>query len=313
MQFYMAPMQSLTEFVFRNAYHKHFHNIDKYFTPFLSDRRLSNKDKNEVLPEHNEGMHVVPQIMANDTEVFLEIVKQLEQYGYKEVNLNLGCPSGTVVPKKRGAGLLADLDMLDHFLEGIYDKSPLPISIKTRIGMESPTEWEKIQTIYQKYPIKELIIHPRLQQDQYKNHPDLEMFEEALNNLTYPICYNGDLHSAEQLNHFTEQFPQVEIVMLGRGILKNPGLIGEANGEVPVNNKTLLAFHNDILDGYKEFISGDINVLYKMKEWWTYLGESYKGEKTAEKQIKKIIKSKSLAEYHSLARQIITEETFHPQ
>ncbi|MBQ9983957.1 MAG: tRNA-dihydrouridine synthase family protein [Lachnospiraceae bacterium] len=310
MKYYLAPMQSLTGFVFRHAYNKHFHNIDKYFTPFLADRRLNNKDKNEVLPKHNKGMHVIPQIMANDVEVFLEIVQQLEQYGYKEVNLNLGCPSGTVVPKKRGAGLLADLDMLDRFLEGIYDKSPLPISIKTRIGMKSPTEWEDIQTIYQKYPIKELIIHPRLQQDQYKNHPNLKVFEEALNSLTYPICYNGDLHSAEQLNHFTGQFPQVEMVMLGRGILKNPGLIGETKGKAPVTKEILLAFHNDVLEGYKAHIPGDINVLYKMKEWWCYLGESYKGSNSAKKLIKKIMKSKALTEYHALARQIIIEEKF---
>ncbi len=308
MQYYLAPMQSLTGFVFRNAYNKHFHNIDKYFTPFLSDRRLNHKEKCEVLPEHNQGMNVVPQIMANDVEVFLEIVQQLEQYGYTEVNLNLGCPSGTVVPKKRGAGLLSDLSLLDCFLEGIYDKCPLPISIKTRIGMEIATEWENIQTIYKRYPIKELIIHPRLQKDQYKNHPNLEVFAEALNKLSCPICYNGDLHSAEQFNHFTAQFPRVETIMLGRGILKNPGLIGEINGEAPINTELLLAFHNDILEGYKEHISGDINVLYKMKEWWFYLGESMQNEKGSTKLIKKLMKCKSLKEYEILAQQLITEK-----
>lgn len=313
MQYYLAPMQSLTGFVFRNAYNKHFHNIDKYFTPFLSDKRLSNKDRNEVLPEHNQGMMVLPQIMANNPSVFLEIAKQLADYGYNSVNLNLGCPSGTVVPKKRGAGLLADLDMLDHLLDEIFDKCPLSISIKTRIGIASPTEWEDIQTIYHRYPIKELIIHPRLQQDQYKNHPNLEVFEEALNNLTCPICYNGDLHSLSQYKDFTEKFPQAETIMLGRGVLKNPGLIGETKGEVPVGNQTLLAFHDDVFEGYKEYISGDINVLYKMKEWWVYLGESFKGSKSAEKLIKNIMKSKSLAEYHSLARQVIMEEKFQPQ
>lgn len=307
MQYYLAPMQSLTGFVFRHAYNKHFHNIDKYFTPFLADRRLSNKDKNEVLPENNQGMVVIPQIMANDTTVFLEIVQQLEQYGYNEVNLNLGCPSGTVVPKKRGAGLLADLDMLDRFLNAIFEKSPLGISIKTRIGMVSPSEWEDIQTIYKRYPITELIIHPRLQQDQYKNHPNLEIFGEALDNLSYPICYNGDLHSAKQLKQFAEQFPQVETVMLGRGILKNPGLIGEVHGETPINNELLLAFHNDVLEGYKEHIAGDINILYKMKEWWCYLGEAMQNDKTSAKLIKKLMKCKSLKEYEIIARQLITE------
>ncbi len=308
MQYYLAPMQSLTGFVFRHAYNKHFHNIDKYFTPFLSDRKLNHKEKCEVLPEHNQGMHVVPQIMANDVEVFLEIVKQLEQYGYTEVNLNLGCPSGTVVPKKRGAGLLADLTLLNSFLDGIYNKCSLPISIKTRIGMESPTEWDNIQAIYKQYPITELIIHPRLQKDQYKNSPNLEVFKEALDNLTCPICYNGDLHSVEQLNDFAKQFPQVENVMLGRGILKNPGLIGEALGASSISTETLLSFHNDILEGYKAHISGDINVLYKMKEWWCYLGETMQENKTSAKQIKKLMKCKSLKEYETIARQLISEK-----
>lgn len=307
MQYYLAPIQSLTGFIFRNAYNKHFHNIDKYFTPFLSDRRLNQKEKCEILPEHNQNMHVVPQIMTNDVDVFLEIVEQLVAYGYNEVNLNLGCPSGTVVPKKRGAGLLSELTLLDNFLDGIYNKCPIPISIKTRIGMESPEEWESIQNIYTRYPIHELIIHPRLQKDQYKNQPNMEVFQKALNNLQFPICYNGDLCTAEQMNQFTLQWSHVKTVMLGRGILKNPGLIGEAIGNEPLHKKTLLAFHDDIFAGYCEHIQGDINVLYKMKEWWVYLGTSF-DDTTAKKPLKQLMKCKTLSEYRTLAQYIITEE-----
>lgn len=307
MQYYLAPMQSLTGYVFRNAYNKHFHNIDKYFTPFLSSKGLSSKDKNEIIPEHNQGMLVVPQIMTNQTDVFLEIARQLEDYGYTSVNLNLGCPSGTVVPKKRGAGLLADLDMLDRLLDEIFTKCPIRISIKTRIGMENPTEWEDIQTIYNRYPLEELIIHPRLQQDQYKNHPNLEIFSEALEQIQYPVCYNGDLHSVNQYKAFTEQFPQVTTVMLGRGILKNPGLIDELTGNAPVTAETLLAFHEDILAGYKEEISGDINILYKMKELWSYFGDSFKNCDQFAKRMKKMMKTKSLTEFHSIANQFLAE------
>ena len=306
MQYYLAPMQSLTGFVFRNAYNQHFHNIDKYFTPFLSDKRLSNKDKNEILPEHNNGMTVVPQIMTNRSDIFLEITKQLEDYGYTSVNLNLGCPSGTVVPKKRGAGLLSDLNLLTNLLDDIFEKCPLHISIKTRIGIDSPTEWEELQTIYNQYPIEELIIHARLQQDQYKNHPNLDVYAQAVKNIKCPVCYNGDIHSVTQYNTFIKKFPETDTIMIGRGALKNPGLIGEINGEAPITKEKLLTFHNDIFDGYKEFISGDTNVLYKMKELWVYLGESYHCE-NSKKIIKKIMKSKSLSEYHTLARHLITE------
>lgn len=307
MQYYLAPMQSLTGYVFRNAYNKHFHNIDKYFTPFLSSKGLSNKDKNEVMPEHNQNMTVVPQIMTNQADVFLEIAEQMKDYGYTSVNLNLGCPSGTVVPKKRGAGLLSDLDMLERLLDEIFAKCPLQISIKTRIGMESPTEWENIQKIYKQYPMEELIIHPRLQADQYKNHPNLDIFKKALEQIPCPVCYNGDIHSLAQYRSFTEQFPQVTAVMLGRGILKNPGLIGEITESSPVTADILLAFHEDILAGYKEEISGDINILYKMKELWSYFGDSFKNSDNFAKRMKKLMKTKSLTEFHSSATQFLTE------
>lgn len=307
MQYYLAPMQSLTGYVFRNAYHKYFHNIDKYFTPFLSSKGLSSKDKNEVMPEHNQNMTVVPQIMTNQADVFLEIAEQMKDYGYTSVNLNLGCPSGTVVPKKRGAGLLSDLDMLERLLDEIFAKCPLQISIKTRIGMESPTEWENIQKVYKRYPMEELIIHPRLQADQYKNHPNLDIFKEALEQIPCPVCYNGDIHSLAQYRSFTKQFTQVTAVMLGRGILKNPGLIGEITGTPTVTADTLLAFHEDILAGYKEEISGDINVLYKMKELWSYFGDSFKNSDDFAKRMKKLMKTKSLTEFHSIATQFLTE------
>ncbi len=324
MQFYMAPMQSLTGFVFRNAYHTHFHNVDKYFTPFLSDKRLSSKDLKEVLPEHNQNMTVVPQIMANKGDVFIEIAKQLEDLGYSCVNLNVGCPSGTVVPKKRGAGLLSDLILLDNLLEEIFDKCPLSISVKTRIGMESPTEWEEIVNIYQQYPLEELIIHPRLQVDQYKNHPNWDIFEESLRQFHFPVCYNGDIHSLADYQSFTERFPQVETVMLGRGILKNPGLIGALLEKESLTRHKLLALHDDVLKGYQEHIAGDINVLYKMKEWWCYLasiseqdtkngltaqeGSTQDRSATLKKQLKKLMKSKSITEYRSIATQMIMEE-----
>ena len=137
---------------------------------------------------------------------------------------------------------------------------------------------------------------------------NMEVFKEALNNLHCPICYNGDLYTSEQMNQFTTQWPQVETVMIGRGILKNPGLIGEITEDTSMSNETLLLFHNDVLEGYKEHIQGDINVLYKMKEWWCYLGESLQDDKSTAKSLKKLMKCKSLKEYEALAQQLIREK-----
>ena len=167
MKFYLAPMEGLTGFVFRNAYQKHFGNIDTYFTPFINNKKMNYKEIKDILPEHNEGMHVVPQILTNRAEDFLAIAKELGNYGYESVNLNLGCPSGTVVAKHRGAGFLAVPEELDHFLEEIFAECPLRISVKTRVGVNDAGEWEHLLSIYEKYPMEELIIHPRVQKDFY--------------------------------------------------------------------------------------------------------------------------------------------------
>ena len=169
MKFYLAPMEGLTGFVFRNAYQKHFGDIDTYFTPFINNKKMNYKEIKDILPEHNKGMHVVPQILTNRAEDFLAIAKELGNYGYESVNLNLGCPSGTVVTKHRGAGFLAVPEELDHFLEEIFADCPLRISVKTRIGINDAGEWERILSIYEKYPMEELIIHPRVQKDFYSS------------------------------------------------------------------------------------------------------------------------------------------------
>lgn len=227
MKYYMAPMEGLTGYIYRNAYQKYFHDIDRYFTPFITNKKLDFKVKKDIDPEHNQGMEVVPQILTNQAEDFISIVKQLKQYGYDEVNLNLGCPSGTVVAKNRGAGFLAVPDQLDGFLDEIFNTCDCKISIKTRVGKDSPEEWEKLLAIYEKYPLSELIVHPRIQKDFYKYTPRMETYQYAVEHSRHSLCFNGDIHSTKAYEQLRQTFPSTEKVMLGRGILQNPGLVGE--------------------------------------------------------------------------------------
>ena len=162
MQFYLAPMEGLTGYVYRSAYHKYFPAADRYFTPFITNKKMSSRERNDILPEHNEGMTVIPQILTNQAEDFLSLTKELKEYSYDTVNLNLGCPSGTVVAKRRGSGLLAWPHTLDAFLDEVFSSCDCRISIKTRLGTTDTDEWETLLAIYDKYPLEELIIHPRL-------------------------------------------------------------------------------------------------------------------------------------------------------
>ena len=298
MNYYFAPMEGVTGYIYRNAHRKFFNNVDAYFTPFIvptQNREFSSREKNDILPEHNEGARIIPQIMTNHWEGFVWTALELKKYGYDEVNLNLGCPSKTVVSKQRGSGFLAVPDQLDQFLERIFSID-MNISIKTRIGKDSPEEFYRLMEIYNKYPVKELIIHPRIQTDFYRNTPNWDMFQMAVTVSKNPVCYNGDIFTPGAYDRMIETFPSVDRVMLGRGLIANPMLAGEIKGQGRLEKEQLRAFHDEILSGYQETIFGDRNLLFKMKELWAYMLQSFEN---SEKYGKKIQKSQNLWDYTS--------------
>ena len=297
MYYDLAPMEGITTYIYRSTFEKYYGFIDRYYTPFLASMHRSSREKIEVLPEHNEGMTLIPQILSNRADEFLKITKTLQDFGYDTVNLNLGCPSGTVVSKHRGSGFLAVPDELDTFLAEIFDKCPLNISIKTRLGISDESEWDTILKIYEKYPIRELIIHTRLQKDFYKLPTRPHTFAAA-RKLGIPLCYNGDITSPEAQQAALTADPHIDRFMLGRGIIGDPELIESLSGGTPARDKDRLqSFLTDICDRYlAEMSGGERNTLYKLKEIWVYLGALFTD---ADKYVKKIKKANRLAEYES--------------
>lgn len=305
MNYYLAPLEGITGFVYRTTYEKYFGGISKYFSPFITTNQhfaFQNRDKRDILPENNEGLHLIPQVLTNNAEQFVDMLSKIEALGYQEVNLNLGCPSKTVVAKKKGSGFLAYPEELDRFLDEVfYHDRHMEISVKTRIGMEDPEEFYRLLKIYNKYPLKELIIHPRLQSDYYKNVPNMEIFRESMGLSKAPLCYNGDLFTVEDLKSFEAEFPQITNVMLGRGILKAPSLLRELQGE-PKNLAQWHAFLAELCERYEEELSGDRNVLFKMKELWFYLFQSLPDSQKNAKEMRKL---KDLQEYRMLVKRIL--------
>ncbi|MBD5484110.1 MAG: tRNA-dihydrouridine synthase family protein [Lachnospiraceae bacterium] len=343
MQYYLAPMEGITTYIYRNAHARYFGGIDKYFTPFISDKNFitdknSNKSINareirDILPENNAGIPLVPQVLTNNAGRFLAVADKIASYGYDTVNLNLGCPSGTVTAKKRGAGFLSVPDDLDAFLYEIYEKCPLKISIKTRLGVSDLAEWDRLLDIYAKYPIHELIIHTRLQQEFYTGTTHPEAYAKAALRLRaagtanqIPLCYNGDIVSAESLattvsavNHASAHMDRI---MIGRGVIQNPALAGKlqrsrSDGTVcgsheiipfsdhAASKEVWRAFHDEILEGYIQIMSGDSPVLFKMKDLWTYMSHSFTNY---EKYLKKIRKANRIAEYISAVDRLFNEQ-----
>lgn len=308
MELYFAPFEGISGYVYRNALNRHFGQIDKFFIPFILPNqfgKLSYKEINDILPEHNEGMHAVPQILTNVSEDFLCTAKILETYGYNEINLNLGCPSRTVVTKGRGAGFLANSEKLDRFLDDIFNRVTINVSIKTRIGMYEVQEFESIMNIFNQYPVSELIIHPRLQKDMYKGTPDLETFGTSIKKSKMSVCYNGDIFTKEDYERFKERFPEINKIMLGRGMLTNPGLAREIRTGIKTDRVILKAFHDEILENYKEVLFGEKTVLFKMKEFWFYVGNLFLD---AEKYIKKIRKAEKIGLYESIVNQLFSDK-----
>lgn len=269
-----APMEGVTGYLFRNTHHKYFSGVDRYFMPFYSpsqEHSFTRKAFQDLLPEHNASILAVPQLLTRRAEDFVWAAGELARLGYQEVNLNLGCPSGTVTAKGKGAGFLAHPGELELFLDKVFAACVLPISVKTRLGMYGPDEFEDLLEIYNRYPIKELTIHPRIRTDFYKGQVRIEEFEKALPLSKNPVCYNGDLKTAADAVAITTRFPTVEDVMVGRGLVGNPALARQIKGGAAANKEELRGFHDELFDGYSAAFGSRRNASLRMKELWFYL------------------------------------------
>lgn len=309
MKFYFAPLEGVAGHLYRSAHNTYFRDeVDTYFAPFIvADQHagFKTRDRADILPENNVGLTLVPQILTNNAQDYIHTSRKIQQFGYTEINLNLGCPSGTVVSKKRGSGFLAFKEELNGFLEEIFTRPVTEISVKTRLGKEDPEEIHQLMQIYNQYPIKELIIHPRTQKDLYKNTPNWEMFRAALDSSRNPVCYNGDICTVADYMNLTDAFPDVETVMIGRGLLMYPGLIGLIKSGKRMDKETLKAFHDRIFEEYRRVIPGDRNVLFKMIELWRYMNHSFTNP---EKYAKKIKKSLRLHDYEEAVERLFHEQ-----
>lgn len=300
MRYYFAPMEGVTDSIYRRVHHKYFPGVDRYYMPFLSPtmhRTLTHKESRELPMVDSEPFVAIPQILTKVADDFLWAAQVCQDRGYGEVNLNVGCPSGTVVSKGKGAGMLRNVGELDAFLGTIFSKSPIPISVKTRLGIENAGEFPTILEVFNQYPIKELTIHPRVRKQFYNGGVDKEMFRYATEHSRNPLCYNGNLNSLSDISAFSAQFPQIEAVMLGRGLIGDPGMLAIGGTDV----KKLEAFANELLENYIEAFGGARNAMFRMKENWGFLLHRFEDSEKLGKQLRK---TTDIDEYRAITAQI---------
>lgn len=290
MIFSLAPMEGITGHVFRRVHAECFGALDRYYTPFITPPRAGSsfggRIRREVDPAANRGLDVVPQLITKNADEFAWAARLLAEMGYAEVNLNLGCPSGTVVAKGRGAGLLRDPDGLEAFLRDVCRASPLPVSVKTRLGIQDDAEYGRILEVYLRLPLKELIVHPRVQRDRYQGVPRRELYGETLRRAPFPVAYNGDVFGCEDLDALLSAYPDTRHVMLGRGILANPALARMLAGGPAATADELRRFHDRLFDAYREEIGG--NAVFRMKEWWSYARFSFADPLSVHRAVRKV-------------------------
>ncbi len=303
-----APMEGITGAAFRRCHKKYFTGVDRYYSPFISpsgDHVFTKRDKLEIYPEYNEDIDLVPQLMAKNADDFLWAAGELAAMGYKSVNLNAGCPSGTVTAKGKGAGMLSDVAALDDFLEKIFDKAPCSISAKTRLGMNDPEEFWAVLDVYNKYPISELIIHPRVRKDFYREKPRMEYFSAAVEKAKMPLSFNGGIVSAADCRKIMDSFPKLEAVMLGQGIVADPFLAEKVKEEARAEVETLREFHRELFESYALQFQSRNNAATRMKELWHYFIQLF-GD--SEKLGKVIKKAKNAEEFLSATETVFREK-----
>ncbi len=312
MIFSFAPMEGITGYVYRTVHHECFPGVDVYYSPFIAPDGGGNFRRSmlrDVLPENNPGYKLIPQILCNSPDAFLKAAVVLKEMGYSEINLNAGCPSGTVVSKHKGAGMLSDLSGLDRCLEGIFSGFEGEVSIKTRMGMESCEEFPAILDIYRKYPIKRLIIHARARTGMYKARPDLEAYLRALKDCPFPVEYNGDIFTKEGYNALLPKLGSTDGVMIGRGAVADPALFREIQGGAVLSPNELKLFHDTLADRYEALGYTNAVLLAKMKELWFYMQTMFFD---SDRLIKGIYKSKDTSSYKSAADALFSYGKFDP-
>lgn len=315
MKFYLAPLEELTGFVYRNAYHDFFHPMDKYFAPFIAakqneGRQFCKKERKDILPENNQHLYLVPQILTNSSEDFIRTAKAIREFGYEEVNLNLGCPSKPVVNRGRGSGFLAKREELLHFLDEIFQGIDMKISIKTRIGRYDPEEIGPLMDIYNQFPLEELIIHPRVQKEFYSGVPHKDAFWAAYQKKNQPLSYNGDIFRKEDYQELLREFPKIDSVMLGRGVLVDPALVGRICGDQEPSMEVWKAFIHRLCEDYQNTCISSERALYKMKEIWCYLRFSFFEQDIWNDKMKYVA---TLEEYQRVADEFLENYPAKPQ
>lgn len=307
-----SPLQGFTDFRFRNAFHQYFGGIDTFYAPYIRlDGKMAIKPsyQRDLQLENNTAVEVIPQVMTNDPDGFLFVVKYIQSLGYKELNWNLGCPYPMVTKQGMGSGLICEPVKIDSILKRIHNETDIIVSMKMRLGYETPEEILSVFPVLDNYPIKSIAIHARIGKQLYKGGVDLEAFQRCIGSTKHKLYYNGDITSVAKFKEMQERFPSIDHFMIGRGLISDPflpSMIKNNTTEYPVDRWQIFSeFHDTIYQEYDAALSGPTPIRMKMLGFWEYFSESFSNP---QKTYKKIKKAGSPKNYKQAVAEILSNE-----
>lgn len=302
---HFAPLQGYTDDVYRRIHHELIGGITTYYTPFvrMEGGGVRSKDMRDIRPEFNEGVPVIPQIIVKSMKEFDYLVGTVEDKGYKEMDINMGCPFPMQAKHGRGSGLLAHLDIINDIAKAITEKSHLSFSVKMRLGWENKEEWKPVLEILNDIPLRQITMHPRIGMQQYKGTTDMEAFRECYDYCKHPLIYNGDITSIEDINRIEKEFPNLAGIMIGRGLLARPSLATEYVSGKEMSwmerRNQLHTMHERLMAHYETTANSEAQVHNRMRLFWEYM-EAEIGKKP----YKKIMKAGNLKNYLAAVREV---------
>lgn len=335
MQYEFAPLEGITGYIYRNAHHACFPSMDRYYTPFITPKKgksFTTREWNDIAAEHNQNIAVGSADPDESGGRLLQGCRDAQRTGLRRSELKSWLSVRYRDGEEKRRRVFSRSRRAGCVLEEIFAHSPLKISIKTRIGVENPDEFERLLDIFSQYPIQKLIVHPRVLKEFYKGNVHREAYVRAKERLsaasadvetvgrTIPVCYNGDLFSVSNAERFLVEYPDADDLMFGRGMLIDPALVmrlraksadpagKNAAKKLRLENKSTVwedaakrvsdirDFYGRLAEDYAAVLSGERDVLFKMKELWSWQGQLFEG---SEKYLKKIRKAQKLTEYKS--------------
>jgi len=295
MQLSLAPLQTYTDFHFRNAHQQVFNGVDKFYAPYLklnNDGTIKEGPKKDILPKNNPFSPVIPQLMACNTDEFMIMADYISDLGYSELNWNLGCPYPMVTNRDRGAGLLDRPHVICKILEEVTEKTDLKIGLKMRMGLNSTEDILSILPALNQFDLTEIIIHARYAKQLYTGSPDYERFEECIPHTHHSLTFNGDITDADELHELKQRFPSIHSWMIGRGAMINPALFEEIKSgsydPSDLYRSKLFTFSKKLEESLLNANDSPGYALGKLQSYWEYLSEGLSDGKQIYRKIKKL-------------------------